>query len=339
VGLLVVGGEVLPPSTVRLWRKLQPEMRIVNEYGPTETVVGCAAYAIRSTEQLLLSVPIGSAMANTGVYVLNEEYQPVAVGVSGELHISGMQVGRGYQGRPEMTAEKFVPDPFRGEPGARMYKTGDLGRWRANGVIEYIGRNDLQVKIRGFRIELGEIEARLREYVRVEDAAVIVREDVIGEKRLVAYYTCLHSGEATLENVNAEELRNYLSTKLPEYMVPVACVKLEKMPVTRNGKLDRKALPVPENAWAVRGYEAPVGEIETTIATIWAEVLGVERVGRYDDFFALGGHSLLAIRIVARIRECLHVKLKLRDLFEAPSISKISSIVKNLSAKQNVTVA
>jgi hypothetical protein len=210
-----------------------------------------------------------------------------------------------------------------------MYKTGDMGQWRADGTIEFAGRDDFQVKVRGFRIELGEIEARLSEYEGVKQAIVVAREDAIGEKRLVAYYT-LQAGETETKTANgkmgshvgAEELRGYLTSKLPEYMVPAAYVRLEQLPLTGSGKLDRRALPAPEGtAYAARVYEAPEGEIETAVAEIWSQVLHVEKIGRHDNFFAIGGHSLLAVRVIARLRKMLEVEVGISDLFARPVLS------------------
>jgi len=229
--------------------------------------------------------------------------------------------------RPGLTAERFVADPFSREAGARMYKTGDLGRWLADGTIEFLGRNDDQVKIRGYRIELGEIEATLASHPGVCEAAVVAREDECGEKRLVAYYTRAE-GDAREEILNAEQLRAHVSAKLPEYMVPAAYVGMERLPLTANGKLDRKGLPAPEgDAYGVRQYEEPQGEIETTLAGIWAEVLKVERVGRHDNFFELGGHSLLAVRVMWRVRQALGVKVSLGDLFAQPVLSSFAGCV------------
>ncbi|HVG90597.1 MAG TPA: phosphopantetheine-binding protein, partial [Alphaproteobacteria bacterium] len=249
--------------------------------------------------------------------------------------IGGEGVGRGYLNRWELTAERFVPDPYiedEGEGGGRMYKTGDVGRWRADGTIEFLGRNDFQVKIRGFRIELGEIEARLAEYRDVGEAVVIAREEEAGDKRLVAYYT-VKEGEAGAERVgggvlDAEALRGHLSAQLPDYMVPAAYVRMEKLPLTANGKLDRKALPAPEgDAYAVSGYEAPQGEIEVQLAGIWAELLKVERVGRQDNFFSLGGHSLLAVTLIERMRR-IGLEVDVRMLFVAPNLAELADAVK-----------
>jgi aryl carrier-like protein len=239
-------------------------------------------------------------------------------------------VARGYLNRPELTAERFLKDPFVEKAGARIYKTGDLGRWREDGTIEFLGRNDFQVKIRGFRIELGEIEARLAEHAGVREAVVIAREDSRGEKRLVAYYTAAQSdgeqpGEREEAVVGAEQLRTHLAERLPEYMVPAAYVRLEEMPLTANGKLDRKALPAPEaDAYAVRGYEAPVGEMETALAGIWAEVLHVERVGRHDNFFELGGHSLLAVTLIERMQR-MGLEVDVRALFARPTLAGLAA--------------
>jgi arthrofactin-type cyclic lipopeptide synthetase C len=238
-------------------------------------------------------------------------------------------VARGYLNRPELTAEKFLADPFAGDPEARMYKTGDLGRWLADGNIEFLGRNDFQVKIRGFRIELGEIEARLAEYPAVREAVVIAREDTLGDKRLIAYYTTSMLGESEQDAVSAEQLRSHLSASLPEYMVPAAYVRLESLPLTPNGKLDRKALPAPEyDAYSTRGYEAPQGEIEERLAAVWAEVLKVERVGRNDNFFALGGHSLLVVRLVILLEQQGNL-LSPVDLFAYPTVASIAKRLKS----------
>ena len=270
-------------------------------------------------------IPIGRPIANTRVYILDSNREPVPVGVVGEMYIGGAGVARGYLKRPELTAERFVPDPFVKEPGARMYRTGDLARWLADGNIEFLGRNDNQVKIRGFRIELGEIEARLAEHPEVREAVVLAREDTAGEKRLVAYYTAAGIGEGEAASVGAEQLRAHLSAVVPDYMVPAAYVRMEKLPLMPNGKLDRKALPMPEQeAYAVRGYEAPVGEMETKLAEVWAEVLKLEKVGRHDNFFELGGHSLLATRVISRIREGFHVELPLHSLFQNPTVAGLA---------------
>jgi acyl carrier protein len=265
-------------------------------------------------------------LANTRVYILDAHRQPVPVGVMGELYIGGAGVARGYLQRPELTAERFIPDPFNKDPKARLYKTGDLGRWRADGNIEYLGRNDFQVKIRGFRIELGEIEAQLSACEGVREAVVIAREDSPGDKRLVAYVVP-RAGVA----LSITALRESLSRGLAEYMIPSAFVSLDALPLTPNGKLDRRALPMPDQLAVVsREYEAPVGEVEQVIATIWQALLGLERVGRHDHFFELGGHSLLVMRLVTRIREQLQVDVPLSGLFERPVLSALADSIRTL---------
>jgi aryl carrier-like protein len=271
-------------------------------------------------------VPIGKPMANVGIYILDKHGEAVPEGVAGELYIGGVQVGRGYLRRPELTGDRFVPDPFGGEGGSRLYRTGDLARWRAEGTIEFLGRLDHQVKIRGYRIELGEIEARLREHEAVQEAVVIEREDTSGDKRLVAYYSNgAESNGAGKEGIGAEELRRHLSATLPEYMTPAAYVRLAKLPLTPNGKVDRKALPAPEtDAYWVREYEEPKGEAERALAEIWADVLKVERVGRHDNFFELGGHSLLVVRVIARLRQ-VGLDVDVRTLFVTPVLAELAA--------------
>ncbi|HEU0052779.1 MAG TPA: condensation domain-containing protein, partial [Longimicrobium sp.] len=265
--------------------------------------------------------PIGRPIANVRVYALDPRMRPVPVGVPGELYVGGVGVARGYLGQPGQTAERFVPDAFGGEPGARLYRTGDLGRWRPDGTIEYVGRNDFQVKIRGFRIELGEIEARLAEHPAVREAVVLAREDEPGEKRLVAYVV----GDPA---AGADVLRAHLGERLPEHMVPAAYVHLEALPLTPNGKVDREALPSPDGeAYARRGHEAPVGEVERALAEIWSEVLGVERVGRHDDFFELGGHSLLAVQMAARVQQLLEVEVEPGKAFECPVLKDLAEVL------------
>jgi amino acid adenylation domain-containing protein len=319
--LFVVGGEALAPSTVRLWQQMQPDVRIVNEYGPTETVVGCVVYEVPADSPLAATTPIGRPIANTQIYILDARGYPAPIGVGGELYIGGAGVTRGYLNLPDLTAERFVADPFSADPGARMYKTGDLGRWTADGIIEYLGRNDFQVKIRGYRIELGEIEARLAEREGVSEVCVIAREDSPGDKRLAAYYT---AGA----NIGPETLRAHLLASLPEYMVPAAYVRLDRMPLTHNGKLDRKALPAPDSsAYGLDAYESPVGPVEEKLARIWAGVLGLGRVSRNASFFDLGGHSLLAFRMLTLIEAEFGHSLNLTSLFKATSIASLSPLL------------
>jgi len=326
VRTLIIAGDTLSNALAKRWARGRD---LINAYGPTEATVCATLYHWQMKGSANAS--IGCPIANTRVYIVDEQGQPVPIGVAGELYIGGAGVARGYLNRPELTAERFVPDPFAGEPGARMYRTGDLGRWRADGNIEFLGRNDFQVKVRGFRIELGEIEARLAEHDGVREAVVIAREDTAGEKRLVAYYTPADTSELRESAAGAEMLHAHLATRLPEHMVPAAYVRLESLPLTRNGKLDRKALPAPEGAaYAVREYEAPQGEIETTLARIWADILKLEQVGRHDNFFALGGHSLLATRLVSRVRSVLGVELTIRTVFKVPSLAGQAKIAEEL---------
>jgi acyl carrier protein len=325
---VIVAGEICRPSLVAKSGRNEPQVQLFNEYGPTECTVWATLYRcdVASGEQ---SVPIGGPIANTRIYILDAHGEPVPVGVVGELYIGGAGVARGYLNRPELTAEKFLSDPFTSEPGGRMYRTGDLGRWRGDGNIEFVGRNDFQVKIRGYRIELGEIEARLAEHPDVGEAVVMAREDTPGDKRLVAYYTTVGGGDFEADaGSSAEVLRTHVAAVLPEYMVPAAYVRMEALPLTPSGKLDRQALPKPEgDAYAVRGYEAPQGEMETRLAGIWTEVLKLERVGRQDNFFALGGHSLLAVRVISRLREELQIEVGIRDLFAHAVLADLAGAV------------
>ncbi len=314
----IVAGESCPVALVEEHYRRLPRAALYNEYGPTEATVWCSAYRCEPQAEAI-RVPIGRPIANTQLYVLDSHREMVPVGVPGELYVGGAGVAGGYWNRPELTAEKFISDPFSSTSGARLYKTGDLARFLPDGNIEYLGRVDHQVKIRGFRIELGEIEAGLASHPGVREAVVVAREDVAGEKRLVAYYTASNTnGKST----GVAELRSHLSGKLPEYMVPAAYVRIESMPVTANGKLDRKALPMPEgDAYAVLGYEAPQGEMETRLAEIWGDVLKIDRVGRNDNFFELGGHSLLAMQVMARIRHIFNLELPVRSIFDEPTVA------------------
>lgn len=263
---VVVAGEPLVPAVGRNHYSKLTNARLYNEYGPTEVTVWCTVASVEP--ETADSPSIGRSLSTTPIYLLDASGQPVPLGAIGELHVGGVQVARGYLNRPELTAERFLADPFSAKPGARMYKTGDLGRYRADGAIEYLGRNDFQVKIRGFRIELGEIEAQLSQCAGVREAAVLAREQGDGHKQLVAYLTA-HEGTV----LELEAIRTELQARLPEYMVPAAFVRLPKLPLTPNGKLDRKALPAPDDAaYARNSYEAPQGPIEEAIAAIWSQV-------------------------------------------------------------------
>ncbi|HEX6701788.1 MAG TPA: amino acid adenylation domain-containing protein [Gaiellaceae bacterium] len=302
---LVVGGEALFGETLQRWARHGPETRVVNEYGPTETVVGCCVYELAAGEARPGPVPIGGPIANTRLYVLDAALRPVPQGARGELFIGGAGVARGYLGRPSLTAERFLPDPFADEPGARMYRSGDLVRYLPEGSLEYLGRADFQLKIRGYRIEPGEIEAALLRHPQVEQAVVQACGE--GEQRRLAAY--LVGAEAP-----ERELRSFLRDLLPEYMVPAGFVWLDRLPLTANGKVDREALP--DAGVGEAGYVAPRDERDRAVASAFAEVLGRERVGVFDDFFTLGAHSLLASRAAARLRDALGVEVPLRLIFE-----------------------
>ncbi|HEX8244890.1 MAG TPA: condensation domain-containing protein, partial [Longimicrobium sp.] len=311
---VMCGGEVLSPALARRFHERLPGAGLYHMYGPTETTLALTA-ARCGAEAPDGRLPLGRPVANTRLYVLDARGEPVPVGAAGELYAGGAQVARGYLGRPALTAERFVPDPFGGQPGGRLYRTGDRVRWLPQGELEFLGRVDHQVKVRGFRIELGEIEARLREHPAVRESVVLVRHDAPGDPRLVAYV-------AADASAGADVLRAHVAATLPEYMVPAAYVRLDAFPLTPNGKVDRKALPAPEgDAFAARAYEPPAGETEQALAEVWAEVLGVERVGRLDHFFELGGHSLLAVQVISRVRTVLGVEVELGELFTRPVLA------------------
>jgi amino acid adenylation domain-containing protein len=318
VRLINVAGEAMSTQKLQQWEALQvPGTRVINTYGPAETTVTCSA-AYVSHEPGAVSVTIGRPFANTKIYVLNSSLRPAPIGIPGELYVAGVQVGRGYLNRPDLTEERFVADPFSADPDARMYRTGDLGRWLPNGTLECLGRDDFQVKVRGFRIELGEIEARLAALDGIAEVAVMAREDEPGDKRLVAYYT----GDSAPA---VEAIRDFARRGLPDYMVPVAYVHLEALPLSPNGKLDRRSLPMPGAlAYSAPSFEAPEGEAELALAAIWGELLGVRDVGRNANFFEMGGHSLIAVQVVSRLRRSLDVDVSLSDLFAHPVLRDLA---------------
>ncbi len=315
---VVCSGEALPPALVeRFHERFPAAVELHNLYGPTEAAVDVSWWPCGGRGPVEV-VPIGRPIHNTRLYVLDAALRPAPVGVPGELFIGGVQVARGYLDRPELTAERFVPDPFAPASGARLFRTGDRARWRADGALEYLGRLDEQVKVRGFRIEPGEIEAVLRRHPAVDDCVVAAREDVPGDRRLVAY---------VVGGARADELREHLRRSLPEHMVPAAFVGLESLPLTASGKLDRRALPAPDYGSAAERYVAPRTPAEEVLAGIWAETLRLERVGAHDSFFELGGHSLLATRVMSRVRDVFGVELPLRALFEAPTVAGLAGRV------------
>ncbi|HYG63315.1 MAG TPA: amino acid adenylation domain-containing protein, partial [Thermoanaerobaculia bacterium] len=313
----VIGGEPLSGEQLAFWRDHAPGLRLINEYGPTETVVGCSTYEVPMSMPTAGPVPIGRPIANTRMLLLDRRLEPAPIGVAGELYLGGAGICRGYLRRPDLTAERLVPDPF-GTRGERLYRTGDLARRLPDGMVEFLGRTDHQVKVRGFRIELGEIEAALLSLPGVREAVVQAREDAPGDRRLAAY---------VVADVAAQELRRSLQERLPDYMVPATFVTLAELPLTPNGKVDRKALPAPERQSAPEMYLAPRTPVEEVLAGIWAEVLGLERVGVDDHFFELGGHSLLATRVMSRLRAAFEVELPVRDLFEAPTVADLAARV------------
>ncbi|WP_122657318.1 non-ribosomal peptide synthetase, partial [Burkholderia pseudomallei] len=348
---VIFGGEALEPRTLASWYARHGERtQLVNMYGITETTVHVTYCALRAEDAMRLGAsPIGVRIPDLQLYVLDDRREPVPMGVTGELYVGGAGVARGYLNRPELTRERFIDDPF--VAGGRLYKTGDLARWRTDGSLEYLGRNDFQVKIRGFRIELGEIEAQLAKVTGVREVVVLARDSAsevhdsatehatpnalspspetstataaatatatAPEKRLVAYYT----GDADVVALRAQAAQH-----LPSYMVPSAYVRLDAWPLTPNGKLDRRALPAPaDDAYARAEYEAPRGAKEEALAAIWRELLHVERVSRHDNFFELGGHSLLAVQLVSRLRQALSVEVALSTVFDAPVLSALAS--------------
>jgi amino acid adenylation domain-containing protein len=341
--LVIFGGEALDPLSVRFWweRHGEQEPQLVNMYGITETTVHVTAHPLQANNLPDLpgsGTPIGRPLRDLQGYVLDPWGQLVPPGVVGELYVGGAGVVRGYLGQPALTAERFVPHPWSEVPGARLYRSGDLVRYRGDGRLEYVGRNDQQVKIRGYRIELGEIEAALRGHSEVREAVVVVRDEEQGspDRRLVAYVVAQpDTGEA----LSPATLRAFLKDRLPAYMVPASFYPLEELPLTSNGKLDRQALPLPQpgqfQTEQESEYLAPRTPTEETLATIWTQVLHQEKVGVHGNFFELGGHSLLATQIIVRIREAFQVDLPLHTLFLTPTVADIAKEIEEL--KQQTT--
>ena len=319
---LLTGGETLDPSAARRALEAGAPRRLLNMYGPAESTTYATWHAVGRVEPDAPSVPIGRAVAATRLYVLDAHLRPVPVGVAGELFIGGAGLARGYLGKPELTAERFVADPFSGHPGARLYRTGDRVRWREGGALEFLGRVDQQVKVRGFRVEPGEIETALRAHPAVADAAVALREDRPGDRYLAAYVVGAEGAEP-----DTAALRAWLAARLPAYMVPGAIVPLAALPQTPGGKLDRRALPAPHAAGGEDGYVPPATETEEAVAAIWREVLGAERVGARDNFFDLGGHSLRATRIVSRVEAALGVRIPVSTVFDRPTVADMARLV------------
>ena len=332
---LIVGGEAMDPTRSAAVLEMGGPAMLVNGYGPTEGTTFSTWHPVRGGEDRAAPLPLGRPVANTGAYVLDARLEPVPPGVPGELYLSGPGLARGYLGRPALTAERFVPHPFAAAPGERLYRTGDRARWSEEAALEFLGRVDQQVKVRGFRVEPGEIEAVLQGHPSIRSAAVVARDDGPGERRLVGYVV------AADDDLPSDwALREWLRGRLPEYMVPAALVPLDALPMTPNGKLDRRALPAPELG-AGRASVPPRDDVEAVVAAIWSEVLEVPAVGAFDSFFDLGGHSLLATQVISRVREALQVEVPLRVLFEEPTVAALAAAAVALEAEpgQTETVA
>jgi acyl-CoA synthetase (AMP-forming)/AMP-acid ligase II/acyl carrier protein len=304
--------------------------RLVNHYGPSETHVVTEHVLEGAPERWPMQVPIGRPITNTRIYILDAELAPVPIGVVGELYISGASLARGYLGRPDLTATGFVPDSHSSDPGDRMYRTGDLGRFRPDGTIELRGRIDEQIKIRGHRVEPGEVVAVLKTYPALRHVAVAARKDHHGDNLLVAYYVDRD------ERFNPESMRQFMAERLPAYMVPSLFMAVESIPTTPSGKTDFRALPDPPPArpGLSNGYVAPRNEIETALVEIWADVLGLERVGIHDDFFVIGGHSLRATQVMSRLQATMGIEIPVSRIFEAPTVAGLGLLVAHALAAE-----
>lgn len=331
---LVLTGEALPADLCRRWFALYPLIPILNSYGPTECSDNITHQVITEyLEEHGSIAPIGRPLPNTRLYILNRLLQPAPIGVSGELYAGGVGVGRGYLGDASRTAEAFVPDPFSSAGGERLYRTGDLARFQADGTIDFLGRIDFQVKIRGYRIELGEIEKTLESHPAVQNSVVVAREDLSGNQQLIAY--------VVIDKQNLPkrgEILSFLSEHLPEYMVPGTFILLDALPLTPNGKIDRAALPHPQESSLtldVLTYIAPRTPVEQILAGIWAEVLGIGRVGVDDNFFEIGGHSLLVTQVIGRVREVFDIDLPFRMIFTSPTVASLAAAVEKIKQRSN----
>jgi amino acid adenylation domain-containing protein len=330
---LLFGGETVDPRWVKkVIKKAAPE-RLIHVYGPTEGTTFSAFYWVQDVPESATSIPIGRPITNTQIYLLDEQLQPVPIGIPGELYIGGDGLARGYLNRPELTAERFIPNPFNNKQETRLYKTGDLACYQPDGNIKFLGRIDNQVKIRGFRIELGEVEAVLSQHPQVFQTVVIVQEDIPGDKCLVAYIVPNQEQAPTVGTQNfALRLRQFLKEKLPGYMVPSAYVVLDSLPLTPNGKVNRRALPAVDTLSLdpKEDYVAPRTTVEEKLARIWARVLGKQQIGIHDNFFELGGHSLLATQLTSRIRDAFQVELPVRHLFDAPTVATLAKHIETI---------
>ena len=324
--LVLVGGESIDGE---LWSSLAEysETNFYNVYGPTECTIDATMTRLKGDTT---APHIGRPMANNHIYILDHAYHPTSIGVTGEIYIGGESVARGYLNRTELTCERFIADPFSTDPQAKMYKTGDFGRWRADGNIEYLGRDDSQVKIRGFRVELGEIETQLLRHPQVKEAVVLAREDEPGEHRLVAYVVGQGSSKDTDSVLSARTLRRYLEPTLPDYMLPGFYVMLDSLPLTLNGKLDRRSLPAPQSRPEEMGeYVPPRTEMEHTLADIWTQLLRVNRVGMHDSFLDLGGQSLHVMKLIAKLSRELKVDLSLVEVLQSPTIEQMAKLMES----------
>ncbi|MCK5572832.1 MAG: AMP-binding protein, partial [Bacteroidetes bacterium] len=326
------GAEICSKELVDRW---SGGRRFFNLYGPTETTVVVCWHKHSDGSAGVNTVPIGGPIANTKAYIFDPQLNPVPLGVLGELYIGGIGVARGYLNRPDLTAERFLPVPLEEENGGRMYRTGDVARWLPDGSIEVLGRMDHQVKIRGFRIELGEIEQKLRECPAVGESVVVATEDAPGAKRLVAYVV-----PREMPGPGTSELRDFLKTRLPDYMIPSVFVVIESLPLTATGKVDRRALPIPDAARPdlAEGYVAPSTPAEHALAAVWQEVLGLEQVGVEDNFFELGGDSILSIKVIAKAREA-GLEIVPKQMFQYPTVAGLASVAKpapQMKAEQGI---
>ncbi|MCP4400947.1 MAG: AMP-binding protein, partial [bacterium] len=342
---VIFGGEVLEFHRLKPWFNTHGDEKpqLINMYGITETTVHVTYRPLTLADVENPNSVIGRPLPDLQTYILGADLQLVPVGIPGELHIGGAGLSRGYLNRPDLTAEKFIPHPFSLAPGGRLYKSGDLARYLPDGEIEFLGRIDLQVKIRGFRVELGEIETALRQHPAVQEAIVLAREDSSHGKRLVAYVV---SAQSSVPSV--EKLRQFLTQKLPEYMIPSTFVFLEEFPLTPSGKIDRKTLPDPERTRPdlEEQFISPRTPVEEKLARIWCEVLQLDQIGIYDNFFVLGGHSLLATQVISRANRIFELEIPLRSLFELPTIAgsaeyieQVLGIIQKLQAPINASIS
>lgn len=332
---LVIGGEALLLSHFNYLVQNNIEVEIINEYGPTEATVGCSTYhfnTVNPDEKLSNNILIGKPINNVQLYILSGQQELAPIGVFGEIHISGAGLARGYLNRHELTVEKFITHSFNDEEEVRLYRTGDVGRWKTDGNIEYLGRKDDQVKIRGYRIEPGEIESVLLESKLIKGAAVIVENDNSGTPQLIAYVV-------TGEDFNRQAVTAYLKTKIPGYMIPAVWMEIKNLPLTPNGKIDKKALPQADTFNCVKNYVAPQTEVEKDLVDIWKNLLSHKTIGIYDSFFEIGGHSLLAMRLISAINKKMGVDLSIRDLFEFNTVSDLSKYIEIQTANSSAGIA